>query len=173
MRFRMNCSLIVLWFTKRYFECAPTFSWRRWELICTPLSASSKESTPTLLLPFYFFSLNYRTMNLKMTTTTSSKSWFLPFSWKAMILTRNLKISQDWQTHPSQLSMKSKPGWYFWLMQGFLFTYKHICPINNKSNLPVLKINYFRSGSSFVGELLTTGTTSFYFFEPFYALRPK
>ena len=47
------------------------------------------------------------------------------------------------------------------------------CPIKKKAKLPVLKINYFRSGSSFVGELLTTGTTSFYFFEPFYALRPK
>jgi len=37
----------------------------------------------------------------------------------------------------------------------------------------VLLLAYARSGSSFVGELLTTGTTSFYFFEPFYALRPN
>ena len=55
----------------------------------------------------------------------------------------------------------------------FSFTYIRICPIKSKGKLPVLTINHFRSGSSFVGELLTAGTTSFYFFEPFYALRPK
>ena len=33
--------------------------------------------------------------------------------------------------------------------------------------------SYFRSGSSYVGELLTAAPNSFYFYEPLYALRPK
>ena len=34
-------------------------------------------------------------------------------------------------------------------------------------------ISLFRSGSSYVGELLTAAPKSFYFYEPLYALRPK
>ena len=41
------------------------------------------------------------------------------------------------------------------------------------SFLPFLPLSYFRSGSSYVGELLTAAPKSFYFYEPLYALRPK
>ena len=36
-----------------------------------------------------------------------------------------------------------------------------------------LPISYFRSGSSYVGQLLTAAPNSFYYYEPLYALRPK
>jgi hypothetical protein len=39
----------------------------------------------------------------------------------------------------------------------------------NNSKLPkVLILSYFRSGSSFLGDLLTVNSDTFYLFEPFY-----
>ena len=107
-------------------------------------------------------STNWCLTKLK-TTMTSWKSWSPPSNWRAMTLTRSLNIFQSCQTHLSQMWENRERECYSWPMPGS----------SPFSLSPTFMLTHFRSGSSYVGELLTAGPTSFYFYEPLYALRPK